>query len=174
MSSSDRVTCSKGKSEGFSIPYEMSRGKGKGKKATNQQDQPDMAQQSTSATDGVQKLQQQAVIQFSSLSPHHTRPTSSQSITGPLSGERLPPRALSVVGTAEGQPQSTPPLLNLRHPQQTQHTLCHHHQPEQAHHRYHFKQCHKILVHIYLKCLFLYLQKTDAALALMMTRRFVM
>ena len=77
-----------------------------------------MAQQSTSAINGAQQLQQQAVVQFSPLSLHHTRPTSSQSITGPLAGERPPSRTLPVAGTAEGQPQSTPPLLNLRHHQQ--------------------------------------------------------
>ena len=35
MSSSDRITQSKGKSEGFSIPYKMNKGKGKGRKSTN-------------------------------------------------------------------------------------------------------------------------------------------
>ena len=81
-----------------------------------------MAQQSTSAIDGVQQLQQQAVVQLLPLSPHHTRPTSSQSITGPLAGERPPSRALPVAGAAESQPQSIPPLLNPRHPQQA--TAC--------------------------------------------------
>ena len=61
---------------------------------------------------------QQAVVQLSPLSPHHTRPTSSQSITGPLAEERLPSRALPVAGAVEGRPQSTPPLLNFRHPWQ--------------------------------------------------------
>ena len=101
MSSNDRITHSKGKSEGFSIPYMTNRGKEKGKKSTNQQDQPDMAQQSTGAINGIQQLQQQAVIQLSPLSPHHTRPTSSQSITGPLAGERPPSRALSIAGAGE-------------------------------------------------------------------------
>ena len=83
MSSSDRITHSKGKSEGLSIPYDTNKGTRKSKKSTNQQDQPDMAQQSTSAIEGVQQLQQQAVVQLSLLPPHHNRPTSSQSITGP-------------------------------------------------------------------------------------------
>ena len=61
-----------------------------------------MAQQSTSAMDGIQQLQQQAVVQLSPLSLHHTRPTSSQSITGPLAGERPPSRALPVAGAVEG------------------------------------------------------------------------
>ena len=101
MSSSDRITCSKGKSEGFSIPYRTSRGKGKGKRSTNQQGQPDMTQQFTSAINGVQQLQQ-AVVQLSPLSPHHTRPTSSQSIKGSIAGERPPSRTLPVAGAAEG------------------------------------------------------------------------
>ena len=75
------------------------KGKGKGKKSTNQQNLPDMAQESTIT--GVQHLQQQAFIQLSPLSPHHTRPTSSQSTTGPLAGERPPSRALPVAGIAE-------------------------------------------------------------------------
>ena len=101
MSSNDRITHSKGKSEGFSIPYMTNRGKEKGKKSTNQHNQPDMAQQSTSAINGAQQLQQQAVVQLSPLSLHHTRPTSSQSITGPLAGERPTSRALPVAGTTE-------------------------------------------------------------------------
>ena len=119
MSSSDKITCSKGKSEGFSTCYEIDRGKGKGKKSKIKQDQPDMTQQSTSAIDGIQQLQQQAVVQLSLLSPHHTRPISSQSITGHLAGKRPPSRALPVAGTAEGQPKLTLPLLSLRHPQKT-------------------------------------------------------
>ena len=117
MFSSDRITRSKGKSEGFSIPYNTNRETGKRKKSTNQ-DQLDMAQQSTSATNGVQQLQQQAVVQLSPLTQHHNRPTSSQSITGPLAGERPPSRALPVTDAAEDRPQSTPPLLSLRHSQQ--------------------------------------------------------
>ena len=53
-----------------------------------------MAQQSTRTTDGVQQLQQQAVVQH--------RPTSSQSIAGPIAGERPPSRALPVTDTVEG------------------------------------------------------------------------
>ena len=60
-----------------------------------------MAQQSTSATEEAQQLQQQAVVQLSPLSPHCTRPTSYQSTTGPLGGERPPSRALLVAGTVK-------------------------------------------------------------------------
>ena len=99
MSSSDRITCSKGKSEGFSIPYETSRGKGKRNKSTNQQHNW-IWHDSTSAMDGIQQLQQEAVVHILPLSLHHTRPTSSQSITGPFAGERPPSRALPVPGAA--------------------------------------------------------------------------
>ena len=146
MSSSDRITCSKGKSEGFSIPYKTNRGKGKGRKSTNQQDQPDMAQQSTSATDRVQQLQQQAVVptltvittshQAYFLSVYYRslswRMTTLQGTTCSRCSRRL-----STVNT----PHSLAPGIN---------GTARHHQPEQAHHRYHFKQYHKILVHIYL------------------------
>ena len=114
MSSND----SKSKSEGFSIPYMTNRGNEKGKRSRNQHNQPDMAQQSTSAINGSQQLQQQAVVQLSHLSPHHTRPTSSQSITGPLAGEKPPSRTLSVSCAVESQPQSTSPQLGQVHQQQ--------------------------------------------------------
>ena len=61
-----------------------------------------MAQQSASATNGVQQLQQQAVVQLSLLTSHHNRPISSQSLTGPLAGERPPSRALPVADVVEG------------------------------------------------------------------------
>ena len=76
-----------------------------------------MAKQSTSATEEVQ-LQQQAVVQLSPLSPHRTRPTSSQSTIGPLAGERPPSRALPVAGAVESRSQSTPPQLGPVHQQQ--------------------------------------------------------
>ena len=71
MSSSDRIICSKGKSDGFSIPYETQRGKGKGKKSTNKQNQQDIAEQFTGATERLDQLQQQAVVQLSPLQAHH-------------------------------------------------------------------------------------------------------
>ena len=124
MSSSEMITYSKDISEGFSITYNTNRETGKRKKSTNQQDQPDMVQQATSATIGVQQLQQQAVVQLSLLTTYHSRPTSSQSITGTSAGERPPSRALPVTGATEGQLQSSPPLLSLSHPQQApMHTI---------------------------------------------------
>ena len=61
-----------------------------------------MAQQFTSATNRVQQLQQQAVVQLSLLTPHHNRPTASQSIMGLLAGERPRSRALPVTDATEG------------------------------------------------------------------------
>ena len=97
MSSSERITQSKGQPEGLSLPDRTRQRR----KPTNKETQPDMAQQSTSDTEEVQQLQQQAVVQLSPLSPHHTRPTSSQSTTGPSAGERPPSRAPPVAGAAE-------------------------------------------------------------------------
>ena len=62
MSSNNRITRSKGKSERLSIPYVTNTGKEKGEMSTNQHDQPDMAQQSTNAINGIQQLQEQAVV----------------------------------------------------------------------------------------------------------------
>ena len=109
MSSNARMTRSKGESEGLSIPYDMNRGTGKGKKSTTQSD---MAQQPTSATHGLHQLQQQPIVQLTQLPQSQHRPMFSQSTAGPLTGERPPSRALPVADTAEGHPQPTPPLLS--------------------------------------------------------------
>ena len=53
-----------------------------------------------------------AVAHISPLPVQPPRPTSSQSITGPITGGIPNSRALSVTGTDEGQPQSTPPLAD--------------------------------------------------------------
>ena len=113
MSSSDRITCSKGKLEGFSIPYVAQRGKGKGRKSTNKQNQQELAHHPTSAIEGLDQLQQQAVVWVSPLPAQPPRPTSFQSFTGPKAGERPPSRALSVVDGAGSRPESTPPQLDI-------------------------------------------------------------
>ena len=77
-----------------------------------------MDQQHTGFAEGLDKLQQEAVVHISLLPAQQPRPASSQSITGPITGERPCSRALSVMGTDESQPQSTPPLAN--HHQQLQ------------------------------------------------------
>ena len=63
-----------------------------------------MDQQPTGFAEGLDKLQQEAVVHVSPLPAQPPRPTLSQSTTGPITGERPPSRALSAVGQDEGQP----------------------------------------------------------------------
>ena len=71
-----------------------------------------MDQQPTGFAEGLDHLQQEAVVHVSPVPAQPPRPTSSQSITGPINGERSHSGALSVAGTDESQPQSTPPLVD--------------------------------------------------------------
>ena len=71
-----------------------------------------MDQQPTGFAEGLDQLQQEAVVHISSLPAQPPRPTSSQSIMGPITGERPGSRALPVVGMDESQPQSTPTLTD--------------------------------------------------------------
>ena len=71
-----------------------------------------MDQQTTGFAEGLDQLQHEAVVHLSPLPAQPPRPTSSQSITGPIPGERPHSRALSVAGEDEGQPQSMPPLAD--------------------------------------------------------------
>ena len=61
-----------------------------------------MDQQPTGFAEGLDQLQQEAVVCLSPLPAQPPRPTSSQSITGPITGERPCSRALSVAGEDEG------------------------------------------------------------------------
>ena len=61
-----------------------------------------MDQQPTGFAEGLDQLLQEAVVHVSPLPAQPFRPTSSQSITGPITGERPLSRALSVAGTDEG------------------------------------------------------------------------
>ena len=71
-----------------------------------------MDQQPTGFAEGLDQLQQEAVVHVSPLPAQPPRPTSSQSITGPITGERPCSSAISVAGMDESQPQSTPPLAD--------------------------------------------------------------
>ena len=71
-----------------------------------------MEQQPTGFAEGLDQLWQEAVVHISLLPAQQPKPASSQSITGPITGERPRSRALSVMGADESQPQSTPPLAD--------------------------------------------------------------
>ena len=60
-----------------------------------------MDQQPTGFEEGLDKLQQEAVVHISRLLAQPPRPASSQSITGPMTGERPCSRALSLMGADE-------------------------------------------------------------------------
>ena len=60
-----------------------------------------MEQQLTGFAEGLDKLQQEAVVHISPLLAQQPRPDSSQSITGPITGERPCSRAPSVMGVDE-------------------------------------------------------------------------
>ena len=61
-----------------------------------------MDQKSTGFAEGLDWLQQEAVVHLSPLQAQPPRPTSSQSIIGPITGERPCSRALSIAGVDEG------------------------------------------------------------------------
>ena len=61
----------------------------------------DMDQQPTGFAEGLDQLQQEAVVHVSSLPAQPTKPTSSQSIRDSIAGERPRSRALPVVSVDE-------------------------------------------------------------------------
>ena len=81
MSSSDRITQSKGEPEELSLP------------ARTRQRKKSPSQQPTGFAEGLDQLQQEAVVHVSPLPAQPPRPSSSQSITGPITGERPCSRA---------------------------------------------------------------------------------
>ena len=94
MSSSDRITQSKVEPEELSLPATTRQWR----KSTNRETKQDMDKQSTGFTEGLDQLQQEAVVHVSPLAAQPPGPTSSQSMIGPTTGERPCSRALSVAG----------------------------------------------------------------------------
>ena len=60
-----------------------------------------MEQQPTGFVEGLDQIQQEAVVHIPSLPAQQPRLDSFQSITGPITGERPCSRALSVMGEDE-------------------------------------------------------------------------
>ena len=94
MSSSDRIMQSKGKPKELSLPTRTRQKR----KSPSREPKQEMFQQPTGFAKGLDKLQQEAVVHVSPLPAQPPRPASSQSITGPITGERPHSRALSVMG----------------------------------------------------------------------------
>ena len=97
MSSSDRITRSKGKPNELSLPTRTRQKR----KSPSRETKQEMDQQPTGFAEGLDKLQQEAVVHVSPLPAQPPRPASSQSITGPITGERTCSRALSLMGVDE-------------------------------------------------------------------------
>ena len=97
MSSSDRITQSKGKPAGLSLPTRT----WQRRKSLSREAEQVMEQQPTGFAEGLDKLQREAVVHISPLPAQQPRPDSSQSITDPITGERPCSRASSVMGMDE-------------------------------------------------------------------------
>ena len=79
MSSSDRITQSKGKPKELSLPARTRQKR----KSSSRETKQEMDQQTTGFAEGLDKLQQEAVVHVSLLPAQPPRPASSQSISGP-------------------------------------------------------------------------------------------
>ena len=108
MTSSDRITQSKGEPTELSLATRTRQRR----KSLSREVKPEMEQQPTGFAEGLDKLQQEAVVHISPLPAQQPRPASSESITCPITGERPCSRALSVMGTDKSRPQSMPPLAD--------------------------------------------------------------
>ena len=97
MSSSDRITRSKGEPTELSLPTRIRQKR----KLPSKEAKQEMDQQPTGFAEGLDKLQQEAVVHVPPLPAQPPRPASSQSITGPITGERPHSRALSAMGMDE-------------------------------------------------------------------------
>ena len=114
MSSSGRITQSKGEPAELSLPTRTQQRK----KSPSREAKQVMEQKPTGFAEGLDKLQQEAVVPISPLPAQQPRPDSSKSIAGPITGERPHSRASPVMGMDESQPQLSPPLAD--HHQQSQ------------------------------------------------------
>ena len=101
MSSSDRITQSKGEPKELSL---LTRTRQK-RKSPSRETKQEMDQHPTGFAEGLDKLQQDTVVHISPLPAQPPRTASSQSITGPIAGERPCSRALSVIADHHKQSQ---------------------------------------------------------------------
>ena len=102
MSSNSRITRSKGKSDGLSLPAR----KRQRKKSSNMENDGNTAPGTTSCDTSLDQHPQMPV-HTSPLPTQPPRPTSAQSITGRIAGNRPPPRTAPV--NSGNRCQSTPP-----------------------------------------------------------------
>ena len=104
MSSNSRITRSKGVSDGLSLPaWTRQR-----KKFTSMENDENPLSNTTFDT-GLDQHHPQTPVHTSPLPTQPPRPTSAQSITGPITGDRQPSRTTLVTYNLENRCQSTPP-----------------------------------------------------------------
>ena len=105
MSSNSRVTRSKGESDGLSLPVRTRQRR----KSTNMENDENTALNTTFDT-GLDQHHPQMPVHTSPLPAQPPRPTSAQSVTGPIIGDRQPSTTL-VTHDSRNRCQSTPPPI---------------------------------------------------------------
>ena len=126
MSSNSRIMRSKGESDRLSLPARTRQRK----KSTNMENDEDTSLKTTFDT-GLDQQHPQTPVHTSPLPTQPPRPTSAQSITGPIAGDRQPPRATPVADNSGNRCQSTPPQADAVRMWETQY------QQYSPHHRDH-------------------------------------
>ena len=104
MSFNSRVTRSKGESDGLSLPVRTRQRR----KATNMENNGNTALNTTFDT-GLDQHHPQMPVHTSPIPAQPPRPTSMQSVTGPMIGDRQPSRTTLVTDNSRNRCQSTPP-----------------------------------------------------------------
>ena len=104
MSSNSRIMRSKGISDGLSLPARTRQRK----KFTSMENDENTSSKTTFDT-GLDQHHPQMPVHTSPLPTQPPRPTSAQSITGPIAGDRQPSRTTLVTDNSGNRCQSTPP-----------------------------------------------------------------
>ena len=107
MSSSSRIMRSKGESDGLSLPMRTKQRK----KSTSMENDGNTSSKTTFDT-GLDQHHPQMPVHTSPLSTQPLRPTSAQSVTGPITGDRQPSRT-TLVTDPHHQSTTNPHHLRL-------------------------------------------------------------
>ena len=108
MSSNSRILRSKGISDGLSLPARTRQGK----KFTSMENDKNTSSKTTFDT-GLDQHHSQMPVHTSPLPTQPPRPTSTQSITGPITGDRQPSRTTLLTDNSGNRCQSTLPRTDI-------------------------------------------------------------
>ena len=114
MSSNSRIMRTKGISDGLSLPARTRQRK----KFTSMENDENTSSKTTFDT-GLDQHHPQMPVHTSPLPTQPPRPTSTQSITGPITGDRQPSRTTLVTDNSGNRCQSTPPRTDTVKMQET-------------------------------------------------------